>query len=71
MAEDITSRPASLADVAAMADIYNYYVQNGTSTFEERAFSAAGYENRLSQLLERQMPVFIAEDTESDVLGFA
>ena len=71
MAEDITSRPASLADVAAMADIYNYYVQNGTSTFEERAFSVAGYENRLSQLLERQVPVFIAKNTERDVLGFA
>jgi L-amino acid N-acyltransferase YncA len=71
LAEDITLRPASLADAAAMADIYNYYVRNGTATFEERAFSVAGYENRLSQLLERQLPVFIAENTESDVLGFA
>ena len=33
LAEDITLRPASLADASAMTDIYNYYVRNRKASF--------------------------------------
>jgi len=64
-------RPASLADATMMSEIYNHYVLHGTATFEEQAVSPEGYERRLSQLLERQCPVLIAEDQDAQLLGFA
>ena len=64
-------RSAKIADAAKMAEIYNHYVLNGTATFEEQALSTREYENRLSQILEHNLPVIIAENYDSQLLGFA
>jgi phosphinothricin acetyltransferase len=63
-------RPASPADVAAIAGIYAYHVRNGTGTFEEEPPDAAEMARRIDAVGQRGWPWLVAEDG-GGVVGYA
>ena len=71
MTDEIKIRMATLDDAIGMVDIYNFYIENGTATFEEDVLSVEVYKERLLELIEGNLPIFAAIGTDSDLLGFA
>jgi len=63
-------RPASAADAAAVAEIYNHYVTQTIVTFEEEAVSAAEMVNRMQEVAAASLPWLVAE-RQGQVVGFA
>jgi phosphinothricin acetyltransferase len=63
-------RPATEADVAALADIYAHHVAHGTASFEEVAPTADDMAQRLRAVLSRGLPWMVAEEN-GRVLGYA
>jgi phosphinothricin acetyltransferase len=55
-------RPATPDDAAAIAHIYNYYIQNTTITFEEQPVSAAEISARIGEVTSASLPWLVAED---------
>lgn len=66
----IEIRPAAAGDAAALARIYNFYVQETIVTFEEEAVSAAEMSARLREVQEASLPWLVAED-RGEVVGYA
>jgi len=62
-------RPATSADAAAIAGIYNHYVLNTSVTFEEEALSAAAMAARMSEVLP-SLPWLVTVE-EGTILGYA
>ena len=46
MTDEIKIRMATLDDAIGMVDIYNFYIENGTATFEEDVLSVEVYKER-------------------------
>jgi phosphinothricin acetyltransferase len=63
-------RPATADDAAAMAAIYNHYVEHTVITFEEEAVSAAEMATRLAKVTGAQLPWLLSEE-HGTVLGYA
>jgi len=63
-------RPAQLSDAAAIASIYNYYIEHTFVTFEEACISAADMEARMRLILDKQQPWIICEK-EGEIVGYA
>lgn len=63
-------RPASAADAATIAKIYNHYVLNTWVTFEEEALSADDMQQRMQDVLNADLPYIVAE-YEGEVVGYA
>lgn len=68
--EGVTVRSASEADAAAVARIYNYYIQNTVITFEEQPVSVQAMATRVSEVQDQSLPWLVAE-VRNDVVGFA
>jgi len=49
-------RPALAPDTAAMARIYNYYIENTVITFEEEPVSAATMAMRVADIQNANLP---------------
>nr|WP_320132194.1 arsinothricin resistance N-acetyltransferase ArsN1 family B [uncultured Holophaga sp.] len=62
-------RPATPADAAALASIYNPYITDTVITFEEEAVDAAEMEARIRKI--SQTYPFIVWEEEGQVLGYA
>jgi len=62
-------RKADIGDSAAIADIYNWYIDNTCVTFEEVPVSAADMGQRMQQG-EAHCPWFVLEE-DGAVLGYA
>lgn len=62
-------RPATPADAARIAEIYNHYVENTTVTFEERAVSEAGMAERIARIAAEH-PWLVLETGEG-IAGYA
>lgn len=62
-------RPVRPDDAAAVAAIYNHYVEHTIVTFEERALSAAAIRERIATVAATY-PYLVAE-TRAGVAGFA
>lgn len=62
-------RPARLSDAAAIAAIYNYFVETSTATFEERALEAEDMVRRIEEVTTR-MPWYVFT-REGAVVAFA
>lgn len=62
-------RPATLADAAAIAAIYNPYITDTVITFEEEAVSAEEMEGRIRKV-SATFPWIVWEE-EGQVLGYA
>jgi len=60
-AEQVRVRPASAADLGAVAGILAFYVTNSVATFEEEPPGIAQWQQRLGDLAERRLPFLVAE----------
>jgi L-amino acid N-acyltransferase YncA len=63
-------RSASPADAAAIARIYNYYIENSVITFEEEPVSEQVMAERVAEVQALSLPWLVAEDAKK-VVGFA
>jgi L-amino acid N-acyltransferase YncA len=63
-------RPAAAGDAAALARIYNFYVEETIVTFEEEAVSAAAMSARLREVQEASLPWLVAAEA-GEVVGYA
>jgi len=68
--EEVAIRPATTADAAAVAGIYNYYVTETAVTFEEEEVSASEIARRIEEVGSASLPWFIAERS-AQVVGYA
>ena len=55
-------------DAKSISDLYNYYIQKSTSTFEEVVLDASEMEQRISNHIPEHWLVF---EQSSEILGFA
>lgn len=63
-------RPATDADAAAIADIYNHYVKGSIVTFEEEPVAAAEIARRTNAVSAAGLPWLVA-DVDGQVIGYA
>jgi phosphinothricin acetyltransferase len=63
-------RPAVPADLAAVAEIYTYYVSHTVITFEQTPPTVADWQRRLDDLGGRDLP-FLVADLNGEVAGYA
>jgi L-amino acid N-acyltransferase YncA len=68
--EEMTIRPATTADAAAVAAIYNHYVLETLVTFEEEAVSPSEMARRIQEVESASLPWLIAE-RGGQVVGYA
>ncbi len=68
--ETIQIRPATLDDVAAITDIYNYYIRNTIVSFEEEPISTDDMAGRMKEVLDSGFPWFVAEKG-GNVIGYS
>ena len=64
-----TIRKASLDDSPRIADIYNWYIESTTITFEEEMVSAGDMAQRIA-VTDHTRPWFVLED-DGLILGYA
>jgi len=65
-------RTVEITDAAQITDIYNYYVENSISTFEEQMISVAEMQKRITKVLESGHIWLVAVDQEKNrVIGYA
>lgn len=55
-------RPATVADAAAIAQIYNYYITDTTITFEEEPISSDEIAHRMGKVATLGLPWLVAEE---------
>lgn len=63
-------RPATLADIPAIADIYAYHVTTGTASFETDAPNNAEMQRRMDAILAGNYPYIVAE-ADGKIAGYA
>ena len=63
-------RPATLADIPAVTDIYAHAVMHGTASFELGPPSEAEMAARMKALLDGKFPYFVAE-LDNAIVGYA
>lgn len=68
---DYRLRNAVATDLPAIRDIYDYYVENTTVTFDEDGVSLDGWRDKLANLNGLGLPFIVAEATDGTVLGYA
>ena len=63
-------RDAAAADSAAIAGIYNHYVEHSIVTFEEEPVAASEMAERLEEVFSAKLPWLVAE-RDGQVVGYA
>lgn len=63
-------RNASPEDAQSIADIYNYYIQNTTVTFETELVSSQDIATRIEETLHQKLP-YLAFEKDGNVIGYA
>ncbi|MFD1930328.1 MULTISPECIES: GNAT family N-acetyltransferase [Nonomuraea] len=63
-------RPATAADLPAVAAVYAHYVATSVVTFDETAPELPFWQTRLRELGERGLP-FLVADVDGEVAGYA
>src|SRR6476659_7040386 len=63
-------RKAELSDVAALAEIYNFYIENSHATFETQRIDSDEMERRQREAHDSNYPFVVAE-SEGTVAGYA
>jgi phosphinothricin acetyltransferase len=69
--DTIRVRPSAEGDVGAIAAIYGHHVLHGTGSFETEPPGAEEMRRRRADILARELPYLVAEDTAGTVLGYA
>ena len=67
---EITIRPATPDDAAAVAAIYAFHVAHGTASFDTEAPDAGFWRDKIGHVLARGWPFLVAE-REGEVVGHA
>jgi len=67
---EVTVRPAESADVGVLARIYNHYIRNSISTFEEVEVAGEELELRVAAVTSAALPWLVACSGEK-VVGYA
>lgn len=65
----LTFRTATAADAPALVDIYNYYVETSTVTFDLDKWTAADMEHKIETVAQLSMP-FVVVEIEGDIVGY-
>jgi phosphinothricin acetyltransferase len=68
--EDATIRAATIADAAAIAEIYNHYITKTVVSFEEEAVSPSEIARRMESVAAASLPWLIAE-VAGQVAGYS
>ncbi len=63
-------RPVSPSDATGIAEIYNYYIQNSTVTFEEKKVNASDIQSRIEKVTFAELPWLVAE-YNGQIVGYA
>lgn len=63
-------RPVSLSDASYIANIYNYYIQNSTVTFEEKEVNGTDIQSRIEKVISAGLPWLLAEH-RGQIVGYA
>jgi L-amino acid N-acyltransferase YncA len=58
-------------DLAAIRDIYNYFVRNTVIAFEERPLELGEWQDKFEHLTKLELPFLVATSARGEVLGFA
>lgn len=66
----ISIRPAQLADMPQVRDIYNFYIQNTVITFDDQPLSLKHWQEKFEHNSKLNLP-FLVMHRETEVLGFA
>lgn len=64
-------RPATLADLPSVREIYNHYVLNSSVTFDEKAMTLAELRKKFAASEKLRMPFLVAESPRGELLGVA
>jgi phosphinothricin acetyltransferase len=67
---EIAVRPATVADAAAVAGVYNHYVRETTITFEEAEVPSSEIARRIQEVEGASLPWLVAE-RKGVVVGYA
>jgi len=68
--KEILVRPATVADAAPVAGIYNHYIRETTVTFEEEEVSPSEIARRIQEVGSASLPWLIAE-RDAEIVGYA
>jgi phosphinothricin acetyltransferase len=68
--EHAVIRPANVSDAGAIADIYNYYVQETIVTFEEDPVTGLEIARRIEEVQLTSLPWLVAEE-KGELNGYA
>jgi L-amino acid N-acyltransferase YncA len=68
---EYTIRPATVADLPDIREIYNHYVMNSTVTFDEKAMTLAELKRKFAHVTKLGMPYLVAENPRGQLLGYA
>ncbi|GAA2079752.1 GNAT family N-acetyltransferase [Actinomadura alba] len=67
---EATIRPATSADLGAVADVYAHYVTHTVITFEETPPTVADWQRRFDHFAGQELPFLVAE-VSGEVAGYA
>jgi|SRR5579872_1350841 len=70
-ADAVTIRPATDADMDAVAAIYAHHVQHGRASFETEPPAVAEIRHRHRDVVGKGLPYLVAESAAGEVLGYA
>jgi L-amino acid N-acyltransferase YncA len=65
----LTIRKAENQDISAITSIYNYFIKNSTTTFEEELLSESDIQQRLETVCEKY--IWLVGVVDDQVIGYA
>ena len=68
---EVTIRAALVEDLAAVSEIYNYYIANSVVTFDLEAMTVSDWETKYHWIQGLALPFIVAETDSKQILGFA
>ena len=66
-----TIRAATEADLTAMVEIYNYYIQNSVVTFDLDVMNLQDWSEKYKWITGLGLPFIVAESPSAQIIGFA
>ena len=64
-------RSATEADLPAMVEIYNYYIQNSVVTFDLDSMALQDWVDKYKWITELGLPFIVAQSSSGQIIGFA
>ncbi|WP_103663229.1 GNAT family N-acetyltransferase [Microbacterium sp. CJ77] len=64
-------RPATVADIPDIREIYNYYVTNSVVTFDEKRWTLRRWRDKFDHLAKLELPFLVAVSPSGQILGYA